>query len=464
MAAPSQDPSAASPAAPARRALRGRAASLSGNPFLADGCLDHVEDALILIEDGRIAAFGPYAETAGRLPADMPVEHYENALILPGLIDTHVHYPQLQVIASYGEQLLAWLHAYTFPAELQFADSAHAERVAKLFFREILGAGTTTAMVYCTVHPGSVEAFFAESERFNTRMIAGKVLMDRNAPAALLDTAQRGYDESKALIARWHGRGRQLYAVTPRFAGSCTPAQLDAAGALLDEHDGLFLQTHLSENTDEVAWVMSLFPDRASYLDIYAHSGLVRPRSVFGHAIHVGEEEFCTCHATGAALAHCPTSNGFLGSGLFRLFDALDPRRPVRVGLGTDVGAGTTLSLLKTLGEAYKVAALRGTKLDAARAFWLATLGGAEALRLDDRIGRIAPGYEADLCVLDLAATPLLGFRTGLCEDIEDLLFVLMTLGDHRTVRATWVAGECVYDARRAGDPLRYPAAGRAQR
>jgi guanine deaminase len=439
------------------RAIRGQAVSLTGNPFLSEGCLQHVADALILIEDGRITAFGDFADLSDRIPAGVAVTVYENALILPGLIDTHVHYPQLQMIASYGEQLLAWLEKYTFPAELQFADQAHAERVAKLFFREILGAGTTTAVVYCTVHPGSVEAFFAESARFNTRMIAGKVLMDRNAPAGLLDTAQRGYDESKALIARWHGRGRQHYCVTPRFAPSCTQAQLDAAGALMREHDDLFLQTHLCENTDEIAWVRELFPDRASYLDVYVQSGLVGPRTVLGHAIHLSEEDFCTCHASGAAIAHCPTSNGFLGSGLFRLFDALDPRRPVRVGLGTDVGAGTTLSLLKTLGESYKVAALRGTRLDAVRAFWLATLGGAEALRLDDRIGRIAPGHDADLCVLDLAATLLLGFRTGTCSSIEELLFVLMTLGDHRTVRATWVAGEPVYDNRRAGDPLVYP-------
>lgn len=450
-------------AAPARmRAIRGQAVSLTGNPFLSEGCLQHVADALILVEDGRITAFGDFADLSDRIPAGVAVTVYENALILPGLIDTHVHYPQLQMIASYGEQLLAWLEKYTFPAELQFADQAHAERVAKLFFREILGAGTTTAVVYCTVHPGSVEAFFAESARFNTRMIAGKVLMDRNAPAGLLDTAQRGYDESKALIDRWHGRGRQHYCVTPRFAPSCTQAQLDAAGALMREHDDLFLQTHLCENTDEIAWVRELFPDRASYLDVYVQSGLVGPRTVLGHAIHLSEEDFCTCHASGAAIAHCPTSNGFLGSGLFRLFDALDPRRPVRVGLGTDVGAGTTLSLLKTLGESYKVAALRGTKLDAVRAFWLATLGGAEALRLDDRIGRIAPGHDADLCVLDLAATPLLGFRTGTCSSIEELLFVLMTLGDHRTVRATWVAGEPVYDNRRAGDPLVYPETARA--
>ena len=443
------------------RAIRGRAVSIDANPFQAPArdCLTHHEDALIVIEGGRIAAFGPYASLAPGLPAGVAPVHYENALILPGLIDTHVHYPQLQMIGAFGEQLLGWLDRYTFPAELAFADPAHAERVARLFFREILSAGTTTAAVYCTVHPHSVDAFFAESERFGTRMVAGKMLMDRNGPEALLDTATRGYDESKALIARWHGHGRQHYCVTPRFAPSCTEAQLEAAGALLAEHDGLFLQTHLCENPEEVAWVRDLFPRRASYLDVYAHAGLVGPRAVFGHAIHMAEDDFCTCHRAGAALSHCPSSNLFLGSGLFRLFDAQNPRRPVRVGLGTDVGAGTTLSLVRTLGEAYKVAALRGDRLDALKAFHLATLGGAQALHLDDRIGRIAPGYDADLCVLDLAATPLLAFRTRHCESVEDLLFVLMTLGEARSVRATWVAGETVYDAGRAGDPFRYAGA-----
>jgi len=440
-------------------ALRGRAVSIDGNPFLqpARECLVHHEDALIVVEDGRIAAFGAYSEVRARLPPGVEPVRHENALITPGFVDTHVHYPQLQMVGAFGEQLLEWLDRYTFPAELAFSDPRHAEAVAKLFFREILRGGTTTAAVYCTVHPHSVDAFFAESERFNTRMVAGKVLMDRNAPAALLDTAQRGYDESAALIRRWHGRGRQHYCVTPRFAPSCTEAQLDAAGALLREHNGLFLQTHLCENPAEVAWVKELFPRRSSYLDVYAHAGLVGPRSIFGHAIHMGEEDFCACHAAGAALAHCPTSNLFLGSGLFRLFDAFDPRRPVRVGLGTDVGAGTTLSLVKTLGEAYKVAALRGDKLDAVKAFWLATLGGAQALRLEHRIGRIAEGMDADLCVLELAATPLLEFRSRRCGGVEELLFVLMTLGDERAVRATYVAGEAVYDAARKGDPFRYP-------
>jgi guanine deaminase len=441
------------------RALRGRAVTLVDNPFLKPGrdCLVHYEDALVVIEDGRVAVFGDHEAVRARLPPGVEPVRYENALITPGFIDTHVHYPQLQMVGAFGEQLLQWLDRYTFPAELAFADRAHAEAVAGLFLREILRAGTTTAAIYCTVHPHSVDAFFAESKRFNTRMVAGKVLMDRNAPAALLDTAQRGYDESAALIRRWHGRGRQHYCVTPRFAASCTEAQLDTAGALLREHADLFLQTHLCESPAEVEWVKQLFPARASYLDVYAHAGLVGPRSVLGHAIHMAEEDFHTCHAAGAALAHCPTSNMFLGSGLFRLFDAMDARRPVLVGLGTDIGAGTTLSLVKTLGEAYKVATLRGDKLDSVKAFYLATLGGARALRLDDRVGRIALGMEADLCVLDLAATPLLRFRTRFCDGIEDLMFVLMTLGDERAVRATYVAGEPVYDSARSGDPFRYP-------
>ncbi|GJD80585.1 guanine deaminase [Methylobacterium gregans] len=408
------------------------------------------------MQGGRITAFGAYELTKGALPPGVVPVEYPNGLILPGLVDTHVHYPQIQMVGAFGAQLLGWLERYTFPAEVSFADRRHAEDTARLFLREVLACGTTTAAVYCTVHPHSVDAFFAESERFNTRMIAGKVLMDRNAPSALLDTAERGYRESEALIRRWHGRGRQLYGVTPRFAPACTEAQLDAAGALLREHDGLYLQTHLSESPAEVAWVRDLFPARSSYLDVYAHAGLVGPRAVFGHAIHVEEEDFCTCHRTGAALSHCPTSNLFLGSGLFRLFDALDPRRPVRTGLGTDVGAGTTLSLVRTLGEAYKVAALRGDKLDAVRALWLATAGGAEALHLEDRIGRIAVGYEADLCVLDTAASPLLAHRARYCTDIEELLFVQMTLGPER-VQATWVAGEPVYEAARRPDPYRYP-------
>ncbi len=440
------------------KALRGAAISFRANPFEHEvhASLVHHEDALILIEDGKIKAVGPYAERATSLPEGVEPVHYPDALISAGFIDTHVHYPQVQMIGAYGSQLLEWLEKYTFPSELQFADVQHARQGAKVFLRELLGAGTTTAAVYCTVHPHSVDAFFEESRRFNTRMIAGKVLMDRNAPEGLRDTAERGYVESKMLIERWHGKGRQHYCVTPRFAPSCSEAQLEAAGALLREHEGLFMQTHLSENVAEVEWVLKLFPERSSYLDVYAHAGLAGKRSIFGHAVHLSEQEFCTCHQTGAALAHCPTSNMFLGSGLFRLFDALDPRRPVRVGLGTDVGGGTSLSQLQSLNEAYKVAALRGDRLNAVQAFYLATLGGAHSLYLDDRLGKIEAGYDADLCILDAKATPLLAYRSSFCANLEELLFVLLTLGDDRAVRATYVAGECVYDRDRPGDAFRY--------
>ncbi len=429
-------------------AIRAAAVSLRGNPFEqpeAD-CLLHHADALLLMQDGRIAGFGDYADLHATLPPGTEVTHYRDAIITPGFIDTHVHYPQLQMIGADGAQLLEWLQRYTFPAEAQFAGPAHAAEAAELFLRELLRNGTTTAAVYCTVHPQSVDALFAAAQRHGALMIAGKVLMDRNAPEALCDTAQRGYDESRALIARWHDVGRLRYAVTPRFAPTSTEAQLEAAGALLRAHDGLYLQTHLSETAAEVAWVQQLFPERSGYLDVYAHAGLVGRRSVFGHAVHVSEPELCTCHQTGAALAHCPTSNLFLGSGLFDLRAATDPRRPVRVGLGTDVGGGTSLSLLRTAAEAYKVAALRGAPLSAVQALYLATLGGARALYLDERIGRLAIGNDADLCVLDLKATPLLAYRTRFCESVEEQLFALMTLGDDRAVRATYVAGVCVHD------------------
>jgi guanine deaminase len=439
-------------------ALRAAAVTFRGDPFQspASDCLVYEEDALLVLKGGRVEKFGPFARLAPTLPAGTEVVRYENAIISAGFIDAHVHYPQMQMVGAYGEQLLEWLTKYVFPAELQFADLGHAQKVASSFLRELLRAGTTTAAVYCTVHPHSVDAFFEESERFNTRMVAGKVLMDRHAPPKLLDTAQRGYDESDVLIHRWHGRGRQHYCVTPRFAPACTEAQLDAAGALLRTRDDLFMQTHLAENKAEVQWVKELFPKRSSYLDVYAHAGLVGPRALFGHAAHIGEEEFCTCHQTGAALAHCPTSNLFLGSGAFRLFDARDPKRPVRVGLGTDVGGGTNLSQLVSLNEAYKVAQITGRRLNAIQALWLATLGGAQALHLEGRIGRIAEGYDADLCVLDLGATPMLAFRSRFCESVEEQIFALMTLGDDRAVRATYAAGHLVYDRERA-EPFSYP-------
>lgn len=442
------------------KALRADLVTFTGDPFLkaTDECLQFIQDAVVVITDGLITDLGPAAEVLGRLPDGVVPEHYPDAIISAGFIDTHVHYPQTEMIGAYGEQLLEWLNTYTFVAEQRFASPEHAERIAKVFLRELLRAGTTTAVVYCTVHPQSVDAFFTESSRFNTRMVAGKVLMDRNAPEALLDTAQRGYDESKALINRWHNQGRQHYCITPRFAPTSTEAQLEVCGTLAREHPDAFIQTHLCENRDEIKWVLELFPARKSYLDVYAHAGLVRDRSVFGHGIHLTEADFCTCHQTGAALAHCPTSNLFLGSGLFRLFDAKDPKRPVRVGLGTDLGAGTSFSQLQSLNEAYKVAQMNQTRLNAVQAFYLATRGSAEALCLEDRIGTVAKGYEADLVILDKKATPLLAFRSEFCKDIIEQLFVLMILGDDRAIEATYVAGEKVYSREGVSGTFTYPA------
>jgi guanine deaminase len=372
------------------------------------------------------------------------VRYYQS--ILAGFVDCHVHYAQTQIIGAYGEQLTDWLARYTYPAEQQFADEEHARAVAKVFLAECLRAGTTTAAVHCTVHPQSVDAFFEAAAARDMRMIAGKVLMDRNAPAALTDTAKRGYDESKALIGRWHGKGRQLYCITPRFAPTSSPEQMEAAGALWRESPGTYLQSHVSESRAEIAWVKDLYPARKGYLDTYEHYGLLGPRAIYGHGIWLTEEELGRCHDTGTALAHCPTSNAFLGSGLFNLANAKKAARPVRVGMATDLGAGTSFSMLQTLAEAYKVAHLTGNTLSAGHAFYLATRGGAQALYLEDTIGSIAVGMEADLVVLDLRSTPIIDYRMRHCRDLEEALFIQMTLGDDRAVAATYVAGALAHD------------------
>jgi guanine deaminase len=428
-------------------ALRGTIVTCRDDPFLTDPrkAFATVSDGVVLCRNGLIEAVGPTADIMRSLPAGTPVTHHEGCLIVPGFIDTHVHYVQTGMIASPGTQLLDWLDRYAFPAEMAFKDAAHAEAMARVFCDELLRNGTTTALVFCAVYPQSVDALFAEAERRGMRMIAGKVLMDRNAPEALRDSAQQGYDDSKALIARWHGRGRSLYAITPRFAGTSTPAQLDAAGSLWREHPDVRVQTHIAENRREIEWTAELFPERKNYLDIYDHHGLIGRRAVLAHGVHLSEDELCRCHESGTAIAHCPTSNLFLGSGLFQVGKAKDRKRPVEVGLGTDIGGGTSFSLLTTMGAAYEVAQLNGRTLSAVEAFYLATLGGARALALEESIGSIAPGREADLAVLDPKATPLLALRNARADKIEDVLFSLMILGDDRAVRATYVAGKDVH-------------------
>ncbi|MFC3606244.1 guanine deaminase [Stutzerimonas tarimensis] len=401
------------------------------------------EDGLLVVEDGRIVRIGAADALLGRLSPDTEVTHYPDALITPGFIDTHIHYPQVGVIGSYGTQLLDWLETYTFPAEGRFADAEHAREQARFFLGELLRNGTTTALVFGTVHPQSVDAFFEEALSLNLRMIAGKVLMDRNAPDYLTDTADSGYAESRALIERWHGRGRLHYAVTPRFAPTSTPEQLALAGKLFQEFSGLYMHTHISENRDEVAWVKSLFPERKNYLDVYDHHGLIGARSVFAHGIHLCDDECRRLGETGSAVAFCPTSNLFLGSGLFDL--AKLEGHGVRVGLGTDVGGGTSFSQLQSLNEAYKILQLQGQKLDPFKALYLATLGGARALYLEDRIGNLQPGKDADFVVLDYQATPLIARRLAGASSLREKLFALMILGDDRTVKATYAAGNRVH-------------------
>jgi guanine deaminase len=433
-------------------AVRGAALALAADPFVVPSstALAHEPDALVVMRAGRIAAFGPEDRLLPTLPPGTPVTRYTNALIVPGFVDAHVHYLQLPVIGAFGRTLLDWLLHYTFVVEQRGADPAFAAATAETYLDECLRQGITSAAVYGTVHAGSVDALFAAALARGMRIVAGKVLMDRNAPAALTDTAQSGYDESKALIARWHGRGRLAYAVTPRFAPTSTPAQLAAAGALLAEHPGTYLQTHLAETHEEIAWVRELFPDARDYLDVYARHGLVGRRSVFGHGVHLAEDAWQRLHDAGAAVAHCPTSNNFLGSGLFRMADAKRAPRPVRVALATDVGGGTTLSMFGTMNEAYKVARHTGFALSAAQALWLATGGAAEALDLVGTIGGLAPGHDADLAVLDLGATPLLAYRIPFCDSIDEVLAVLMMLGDDRVVRATYVAGTLAHASRPA--------------
>ena len=429
-------------------ALRGAIYSLVNDPFLqaeAD-CVAYESDGLILLQDGAISAIGSFAELRDKLPAEIELRRYPNSILMPGFIDAHIHYAQVEIIGSFGAQLLEWLHKYTFPAEAKFVDAEHARRIADFFISELQRNGTTSASVFCTSAPGSVDAIFAAAQRSNMLILAGLMMMDSHAPAYLSDSAQASYDHSKALIERWHKNGRCRYTVTPRFALTSSPEQLALAGALMREHGDVHLQSHISENRDEVARAAELYPQREHYTDIYEHYGLLDERAIYGHGIHLTEDELRRFHESGAAIAHCPTSNFFIGSGLFDIARTKDAARPVKVGLGTDVGGGTSFSMLQTLSEAYKMAQLRGISLTSAQSYYLATLGSAEALGLADRIGSLQAGYAGDIAVLDPRATPLLKLRADVAESLDELLFALMICADDRAVEATYVAGELVYE------------------
>jgi guanine deaminase len=436
------------PSAKPSNAVRGPVLTFTGDPFKdgLDNTMRYESDAIVAFGDGHITHFGPADAIKSQLPADVPIKNYgPDSLISAGFLDSHVHFPQTPMIAAFGEQLLDWLNKYTFPTERKFANKAFANSVAKVFLHECLKNGITTNCVYCTVFPQSVDALFEEAERLGMRIAAGKVLMNRNAPDYLLDTTKSGYDDSKALIKKWHGKNRLMYAITPRFAPTSTPDQLESAGSLWSEHPDCYMQTHVSENKGEVAWVKELFPERKGYLDVYDHHKLCRPRAVFGHGIHLDDEEMQCMHRTGSAISHCPTSNFFLGSGYFNIHRAMQKDRPVRVGLGTDLGAGTSFSILLTLNEAYKAAQLNHNKLTAGHAYYLATRGTANAMYIDDKVGSIAQGMEADIVVLNMKSTPIIEYRMQFAQDIHEALFIQMTMGDDRAVQATYVAGELKY-------------------
>lgn len=409
---------------------------------------EYWEDGLLVVKNGKVEKVGKYSKLVSDYDA-FAVTDYSGKLILPGFIDTHIHFPQTEMIASFGAELLDWLNTYTFPTEKQFGNKSYAEKIAKFFIRQLLLQGTTTALVFGSVHKESVDAFFEQAQKHKLRMIAGKVMMDRNAPDYLLDTPESSYVDSKELIEKWHGKDRLLYAVTPRFAPTSSKEQLAKAKQLLEEYPEVYLHTHLSENHGELAWVKELYPDADNYLDVYNKAGLVRSKSVFAHSIYLSETEWSTLHNHDCSVAFCPTSNLFLGSGLFNIQAA--NKHKVRVGMGTDVGAGTSFSILETLQEAYKVNQLRKAfpeegyehePLDTLEAFYLATLGGAKALHLDHVIGNFEKGKEADFVVLDLASSELLEFRLNQCKSLEEKLFVIQMLSDSRTIEQTYILGQ----------------------
>lgn len=416
--------------------IRGRVLDFHADPAETEDNHRYWENGAIVVQDGKIIAVGDYADLAR---PDLPeIDHCPN-LILPGFIDPHIHFPQVQVIASWGAQLLDWLNTYTFPEEARFADPDHATRMAGLFLDQLTAHGTTSAVAFCSVHKTSADALFAAAHDRNMAMVAGKVMMDRNAPDAVLDTPQQGYDDTKALIRDWHGKGRQRYAITPRFAITSTPEQLQMTGQLAREHPDCHIQTHLSENRDEIDFTLSLYPKARDYLDIYEQNGLLSNKTLLGHSIHLEPREIARMAETGSRAVFCPTSNLFLGSGLFDEAGLRDAG--IVSGIATDVGGGTSYSMLQTLNEGYKILQMRGQKLHPLTAFHWATRGNAIALGMEDSIGTLAVGSDADLVVLDARATTAMELRMERAETLAEELFILQIMGDDRAVAQTYVAG-----------------------
>ena len=418
----------------------GQTVWFNGNPMI-DGpdAACHTARGAIAVQDGHVLVRGSSDDLRQAYPS-AAVEDHGSALILPGFIDAHVHYPQTAMIASWGKRLIDWLNTYTFPEEMRFGDPAYAAGIAERYLDLALSHGTTTMCSYCTIHPESVDAYFTAAQARGMRVLGGKTCMDRNAPDGLCDTAQSAYDDSKALLERWHGQGRASYVITPRFSPTSTPEQLSALGELWAEHPDCLMQTHLSEQTDEIAWVRGLYPQARDYLDTYEAHGLLGANGLYGHAIHLEPRERDRLREVGAALVHCPTSNTFIGSGLFDMPGLVADGQ--RVGLATDTGGGSSFSMLRTMAAAYEVAQLRGTALHPSALLWLATEGSAQSLRISDRVGTLAPGTEADFITLDLASTPAIAQRSTRAGDIWEAVFPTIMMGDDRAVSGVWVMGE----------------------
>lgn len=407
------------------------------------------DDGALVTRNGKILDLGFYSELKDKY-AKQSITDYRGKLLVPGLIDTHVHLPQTEMIGSYGEQLLAWLESYTFPTEAKFSNPEYARLIAKAFLSQLFSNGTTTAMVYASVHKISAEALFEVAAEKNAKLIVGKVCMDRNCPTNLQDTAASSQKQSAELIEKWHGHKRLSYAITPRFAPTSSAAQLAALGELVKQYPDVYVQTHLSENKSEIEWVKRLFPQFDHYLDVYDHFNMVHNKSVFGHCLHLDQHEWAMLKDKKATIAFCPSSNLFLGSGLFDLNKALDNN--IKLSLATDIGGGTSFNMLRTMGEAYKVCQLNHTKLSPLQGFYMMTQGSACALELTDSIGNLNVGTDADFVVLDPKFNSLCELRTescyseGLINDPIDIIFALSILADERATSATYVAGQCVFE------------------
>ena len=425
-----------------RTLLVGPTLRFSGDPFHVpwENAVRIETDGAVMLEKGHITNVGS-ADTLLSVNPDVQVIRYgSDHLICPGFVDAHAHYPQTAIIASWGKRLIDWLNDYTFPEETRLHDPAYAAHIAARYLDLTLAHGTTTVASYCTIHPHSADALFEAAAVRDQRIVAGKTCMDRNAPDGLRDTPQSAYDDSKALIARWHGQGRASYVITPRFSPTSTLDQLAALGTLWAEHPDCLMQTHLSEQTDEIAWVRDLHPQARDYLDTYEAHGLIGERALFGHAIHLEPREVDRIAETGAGLVHCPTSNTFIGSGLFDMAGLT--ARGIRTGLATDTGGGSSFSMLRTMAAAYEIGQLRGTPLHAAQLIWLATVGAAQTLHMGDLIGNLRVGCEADLIVLDLHATSAIAQRAQRADDLWEALFPTIMMGDDRSVTDVWIGGK----------------------